>query len=255
MKPNMKIFDSMKMTKLKIMTAAICSVICMATASAQVAVRADVGAMYYYGLSPAESGIGVMPGLGAQLGADYDLHVKGTFYVTPGLNWSYRFVAASNFADATGNEFIHEHFLNVPLYFKWKFNIKPDKFGMQVYFGPVYSFGLASHSRLDMMASGIHITGTYDYYRKVADIELDGESSGSLVDAVKEQIEDAGLRFKRFDIRLDFGVGFMLKRNNELVLGFDIGTFNRSANNLDMNTYMNSCNFYLGYRYRFGKKQ
>ena len=48
MKPDMKIFDSMKMTKLKIIVAALCGVIGMATASAQVAVRVDFNGMYYY---------------------------------------------------------------------------------------------------------------------------------------------------------------------------------------------------------------
>ena len=37
----------MKMTKLKIVTAAFCFVIAMATASVQVAVRSDCGVMFY----------------------------------------------------------------------------------------------------------------------------------------------------------------------------------------------------------------
>ncbi|MGM9764375.1 MAG: outer membrane beta-barrel protein [Candidatus Cryptobacteroides sp.] len=256
MKPDMEIYDRMKMTKLKIMTAAICGVIGMATASAQVAVRADFNGMYYYSITPAESQIGIAPGVGVQLGADYDMHVKGTFYVTPGLNWSYRAVVSSNFSGSdSGSEVIQEHFLNVPLHAKWKFDIKPDKFGMYLYCGPVFSVGLASRSRFSLDISDVTIDGTYDYFKKEIDFTLVGLGYDNIYDYLRETLEAAGLGFRRFDIRLDLGTGFVFKRNNELVFGVDIGTFNRYDNNLPEKSYMDSCNFYIGYRYRFGKKQ
>lgn len=241
----------MKMTKQKIIAAAFCSVIGMATASAQWAVRADLGVMCYYSITPAESHVGIMPGFGAQVGADYDLHVKGTFYVTPGLYWSYRAAVSGNFSGSDlDSEFLQEHFLNVPLYAKWKFDIKPDKFGMYVYCGPTVSFCLASYSKLDMSASGYHITGTYDYLAKKADF-----GDGNMASILEYEIESYGLGLSWVDIRADLGVGFVFKRNNELVLGFDLGALDRTDNNLPEKSFMNSCNFYLGYRYRFGKKQ
>lgn len=198
-------------------------------------------------------------GLGLQLGADYDIHITKRFYLTPGLYWSYRAASGNSpVEDVYGTELLQEHFLNVPVHAKWKFDIRPEKFGMYVYVGPVFSVGMSSRSNFDLMVSAIRVEGTYDYFNGESDFKvpaLSGSTSDKINDMIQDELDVMGVRYSRFEARLDLGVGFVIKGHHELVTGYDFGMNNRVKGALAENNFMNVSNLYVGYRYRFGKKK
>ena len=227
--------------------AAACSLISAVTVSAQIAVRADVGPAGYTTTYMADSPGSIAFGIGARVGADYDFHVKGSFYVTPGLNWSYRLAVENTDDQITATEKLQEHFLNVPVYAKWKFDIKPDKFGMYVYVGPAFSFGLSSKSMIDMMGSLYALDGTYDYFSGKADF------GSRFNDELQKELDLVGLKYSRFEVRLEWGVGFVINGHSELVLGCDLGLTNKLKGENWKNYYMTGSTAFIGYRFRFGK--
>ena len=104
-------------------------------ANAQLGLRVDGGVVDFKAvqLSPFATENFYTPA--AQIGIDYDFYIKGKFYITPGLTWSYRpaKITASSFFDAESMnpntyvswfEWTHEHFLNLPVHFKWNFEIR-----------------------------------------------------------------------------------------------------------------------------------
>ena len=104
---------------------------------AQVAIRADLGVVGYTTTSFDPLQVSIAPGFAFQLEADYDIHIKKRFYLTPGLYWSYRAALGDSTAEGVYvSELLQENFLNVPIHAKWKFDIKPEKFGMYIYVGP-----------------------------------------------------------------------------------------------------------------------
>ena len=55
---------------------------------AQVGIRTDLGVVGYKTTCFDPLQVLSTPGFGFQLGADYDIHIKKRFYLTPGLYWS-----------------------------------------------------------------------------------------------------------------------------------------------------------------------
>lgn len=226
---------------------------CSATSSAQVAVRADVGMLGYNTLIRNPLQITTIPGLGLQLGADYDIHLIKSFYLTPGLYWSYRTVSVDPAVeDVYGFELLQEHFLNIPVHAKWKFDIRPEKFGIYVYAGPVFSVGMSSRSHYDLSVSFINVEGTYNYFNGDSDFN---SGYDALNDIIKAEIVAAGLKYSRFEARLDCGVGFVIRDRHEIVTACDFGLNNRLKGAITKGNYMIVSNIYLGYRYRFGTKK
>ena len=156
-----------------------------------------------------------------------------------------------------GSELLQENFLNVPIHAKWKFDIKPEKFGIYIYIGPTFSLGMSSRSRFDLMSSGVEIDGTYNYFNGESDFNVPGFSgsvSDELNDILQEEFDAIGLRYSRFEARLDCGVGFIIKEHHEIVTGYDFGLNNRMKGSLAEDNFMNASTLYVGYRYRFGNK-
>lgn len=247
------------MTKIKITIAAFCSIIAITTASAQVAIRADVGVVGYMTTCFDPVDVSNVFGLGFQLGADYDIHITKRFYLTPGLYWSYRAASGNSpVEDVHGTELLQEHFLNVPVHAKWKFDIRPEKFGIYVYVGPVFSVGMSSRSNFDLMISAKRVEGTYNYFNGDSDFKspaLSGSTSDKINDMIQDELDAMGVRYSRFEARLDWGVGFVFKGHHELVTGYDFGLNNRIKGTLAKKNSMIASNLYLGYRYRFGTKK
>ena len=225
---------------------------------AQVAIRADLGVVGYTTTCFDPLQVSIAPGFAFQLGADYDIHIKKRFYLTPGLYWSYRAALGDSSAEGVyGSELLQENFLNVPIHAKWKFDIKPEKFGIYIYIGPTFSLGMSSRSRFDLMSSGVKIDGTYNYFNGESDFNVPGFSgsvSDELNDILQEEFDAIGLRYSRFEARLDCGVGFIIKEHHEIVTGYDFGLNNRMKGSLAEDNFMNSSTLYVGYRYRFGNK-
>lgn len=225
---------------------------------AQVSIRADLGVVGYTTTCFDPLQMSIAPGFAFQLGADYDIHIKKRFYLTPGLYWSYRAALGDSSAEGVyGSELLQENFLNVPIHAKWKFDIKPEKFGIYIYIGPTFSLGMSSRSRFDLMSSGVEIDGTYNYFNGESDFKVPGFSgsvSDELNDILQEEFDAIGLRYSRFEARLDCGVGFIIKEHHEIVTGYDFGLNNRMKGSLAEDNFMNSSTLYVGYKYRFGNK-
>ena len=225
---------------------------------AQVAIRADLGVVGYTTTCFDPLQVSIAPGFAFQLGADYDIHIKKRFYLTPGLYWSYRAALGDSSAEGVyGSELLQENFLNVPIHAKWKFDIKPEKFGIYIYIGPTFSLGMSSRSRFDLMSSGVEIDGTYNYFNGESDFKVPGFSgsvSDELNDILQEEFDAIGLRYSRFEARLDCGVGFIIKEHHEIVTGYDFGLNNRMKGSLAEDNFMNASTLYVGYKYRFGNK-
>lgn len=240
-------------------TILITSLVMCSISYAQVAVRADVGILGYNTLNRYPFQITTIPGLDFQLGADYDIHLTKSFYLTPGLFWSYRTASVdSPVEDVYGTELLQEHFLNVPVHAKWKFDIRPEKFGIYIYIGPIFSIGMSSRSNFDLMVSAIKVKGTYDYFNGDSDFKtpaLSGSTSDKINDMIQDELDAIGMRYSRFEARLDWGVGFVVKDHHEIVTGYDIGLNNRLKGTVAEDNFMIVKNLYLGYRYRFGTKK
>ena len=225
---------------------------------AQVAIRADLGVVGYTTTCFDPLQVSIAPGFAFQLGADYDIHIKKRFYLTPGLYWSYRAALGDSSAEGVyGSELLQENFLNVPIHAKWKFDIKPEKFGIYIYIGPTFSLGMSSRSRFDLMSSGVNVEGTYNYFNGESDFKVPGFSgsvSDELNDILQEEFDAIGLRYSRFEAKLDCGVGFIIKEHHEIVTGYDFGLNNRMKGSLAEDNFMNASTLYVGYRYRFGNK-
>lgn len=225
---------------------------------AQVAIRADLGVVGYTTTCFDPLQVSIAPGFAFQLGADYDIHIKKRFHLTPGLYWSYRAALGDSTAEGVyGSELLQENFLNVPIHAKWKFDIKPEKFGIYIYIGPTFSLGMSSRSRVDLMSSGVEIDGTYNYFNGESDFKVPGFSgsvSDELNDILQEEFDAIGLRYSRFEARLDCGVGFIIKEHHEIVTGYDFGLNNRMKGSLAEDNFMNASTLYVGYKYRFGNK-
>ena len=225
---------------------------------AQVAIRADLGVVGYTTTCFDPLQVSIAPGFAFQLGADYDIHIKKRFYLTPGLYWSYRAALGDSTVEGVyGSELLQENFLNVPIHAKWKFDIKPEKFGMYIYVGPTFSLGMSSRSRFDLMSSGVNVEGTYNYFNGESDFKVPGFSgsvSDELNDILQEEFDAIGLRYSRFEARLDWGVGFIIKEHHEIVTGYDFGLNNRMKGSLAEDNFMNASTLYVGYKYRFGNK-
>lgn len=228
------------------------------TSFAQVAVRVDFGTAEYKTTCFEPLQISTTSGMAFQLGADYDIHIKNKFHITPGLYWSYRTALGnSNVAGVTGSELLQENFLNVPIHAKWKFNIKPGKFGMYIYLGPTFSMGMSSQSHFDLMSSGINVEGAYDYFSGNSDFKiqgLSGSTSDEFDDILQDEFDALGLKYARFEVRVDWGFGFVIKQHHEIITGYDFGLDNKVKGPLAENNFMNASTLYVGYRYRFGNK-
>lgn len=241
-----------KRLKIVIITMTLC-LIGTNSSFAQVAIRADAGIIGYRTFSRNPSQAVNISGFGAQLGADYDMHIAKSFYLTSGLYWSYR-MAVIDVPEVYGLEHLKEHLLNVPVHAKWRFDIRPAKFGINIYIGPVFSLGMSSRSNFDMRISMMKVDGTYNYFNgEVHFNTLSGRSSDKLGDMIKDELDAVGLKYNRFEARLDSGIGFVIRGRHEIVTGCDCSLNNRLKGDVAEDNYMIVSNIYAGYRYRFGK--
>lgn len=243
---------------LTILMTIVMGLISISSVFAQAGIRAEICAPVYQSTCIDPLQISETAGFGFQLGADYDIHVKNKFYLTPGIYWSYR-TALSNSptAEVSGSEFLQENFINIPVHAKWKFNIKPEKFGVYIFVGPTLSYALSSCSTIDLSVSGVSVDGKYDYLSGDCEFQfpgVDASTSAYLNNALQQEYDALGIRHNPFEARCDWGVGLVFKEIYELVLiGYDFGLNNKYKGSHADNYYFTCNNYYIGFRYRFGK--
>ena len=236
-------------------------------ANAQLGIRVDGGVVDFKAvqLSPFATENFYTPA--AQIGIDYDFYIKGKFYITPGLTWSYRpaKITASSFFDAESMnpntyvswfEWTHEHFLNLPVHFKWNFEIRPEKFSIFIFCGPVFSLGLVSQATINsyirIQNLSFHVMGKYNYYTGANDLEFPSYTlTQEGEETLKKAVDDSYLRHARFQRRFDAGVGFRFANRYDIVLGSDFDINNRLVGNAGSNSTLQSSYYYIGFRYRF----
>ncbi len=248
----------------------IALVVCAAYSSnmsAQVGVRMDVGLPIYNAVNLSTSQVGASLGYEIQGGADYDFRLyeyqykkhdfTGVLYLTSGLFWNYWSVYDDLKIDNVyGWEHIHENSLCVPIHLKWKDNYRPGRFALYVFAGPDLSLGMSARSSMDMHVSSVLVKGRYNYYTGESEFSLPGYSDDTEDDfnsAMQEAMAEQDIRFRRFEVRFDWGIGFVLKDSHEIVLGFDYSLVNRFKGKHGDSYNMKVSTCYVGYRYRFGK--
>ncbi len=254
---------------IKLVVALIIGFAASSDALAQIGIRADFGFDMLSSFYRDPKVITVAPGIGAKLGVDYDIHVKGRFYITPGLYWSYRsaydYESVRKSVSVHIDSGMHEHSLDVPVHVKWKFDLNPDRLGMYVFLGPTLSCGLSSNVNMDMMCSWtetgwnysspklMRITGRYNNYtgRPSFESNWDSMSSSKLNTIVREAIEAVGYRYNRFEARFEVGCGFIFKEHYELAMGFDLGFTDRLRGEVSREASELWQSFHVGFRYRF----
>lgn len=198
-------------------------------------------------------------GYGFKAGAEYDAHVKGGFHFVPGVYWSYTTAGIKSILkDVKDMETLHEHSIDITLHGQWNFDIKPDIFGMFVYAGPVISLGMSSKSETVFNvpgSSGIIVRGSYNYYDgycEVAKDDLGLDLPDNWADELMVYLRESSIRHKRYDIRADFGVGFNIKENYNIMLGYNLGFINKYGK-INYDSKITTSHFYIAFRYRLSK--
>ena len=194
-----------------------------------------------------------------QAGVNYDIHVKGKFFITPALTWSMRSETARD-PSTLAKETVHEHFLNLPVHVKWIFEIKPEKFAIYCYGGPVFSYGLSSRASVETFVNSRFFDATYDYYSGKADVDfsplnVDATTEAELDAMLQAAADEEGLLRTRFEARFDAGVGFRFADHYELILGSDFGMTNRNKGTLSTAVTLMTSYYYIGFTYRFGNRR
>ena len=244
---------------LSVLLSAFSFFISPAEANAQFGIRVDAGVSRYAATDLSDVSVANYFGPGIQAGVNYDIHVKGKFFITPALTWSMRSETARD-PSTLAKETVHEHFLNLPVHVKWIFEIKPEKFAIYCYGGPVFSYGLSSRASVETFVNSRFFDATYDYYSGKADVDfsplnVDATTEAELDAMLQAAADEEGLLRTRFEARFDAGVGFRFADHYELILGSDFGMTNRNKGTLSTAVTLMTSYYYIGFTYRFGNRK
>ena len=231
------------------------------TASAQMSFQIGATIPFQRQLRLDPIGLADRYGLGAYAGFDYDISIVKGFSITPGLYYNFTRTSYDEVGDNYfGEEVQIDHLINIPLHFKYEFNIKPDKFAIYLYAGPVFSIGASSRTNVSILfTNAARIKAIYDNYSGVLkDLLFPGyyqptssAEKQELMDAVQAEFDAQGLTQRRFDLQLDWGVGFKFKGHWELRTGYSYGLVDRYNGTFTRNYNMTMSQYYIGAGYRF----
>ncbi len=133
---------------------------------------------------------------GAYAGFSYNLPIAGNFGIAPGLYYSLLMSNEStNFVGLDLGSKVREHYVNVPVYFNFGFNLGQSS-KLFIFAGPTAQFGIASSSELS--AAGVS-SGKFDRFK-------DGNLS-------------------RTNVLVGGGLGLNISKI-QITLGYDQGLFN-----------------------------
>lgn len=165
---------------------------------------------------------------GFHLGIEYDIDLLAGLSVQPGIQYSY--VAAGDESTEklglfkqSDNIDIVEHYLEIPVYLKYTFDFVPEIFGMYVYAGPTFGFGLSSS--LIISRSGIENSRvSYNFYNG----KIKSENVSADLQTFVEKNEGDRI-LQPFDILVGGGIGFNLVRHLDLRAGYNYGLLDRMS--------------------------
>ena len=197
-------------------------------------------------------------GYGAYVGADYDIHIIKGFLITPGIYYNYTF---SEYINNDPYNFIHfdqiDHLIKIPVHLKYNFNIKPGKFAIYLYAGPVFSVGLASQLNtlckaiIDDVAGDIIHIDNYSGAIKKIQLANYGDYRTMIIDMVQASIDSKGITQRYLDLQIDGGIGFRFKDHWELRFGYSFGVFDRFNRAYGDTHDLKMTQYYVGFGYRF----
>lgn len=193
---------------------------------------------------------------GLRVGATQDIRLAGQFYFEPGLYYSFLTDKGDIASDQHSNYYIvdllKEHFLSIPLMFKYNFELSDAVTGLYFFGGPTLIVGLSSKSELGVarktQSSYDYLGGLeYDYYKN----EISGNE---LVDAIGKTIAQAYLppaAYRRFDVALGIGVGLEVLEYLDVKVGYDWGLVNRVTGDFASDFRTRRSQFYITAGVRF----
>ena len=174
----------------------------------------------------------------------------GVFGIEPGLVYSYYGDGVKSVE--TGFDVkasLREHYLDIPVFAKYGYDFIPGTIGAYAFFGPDFSFGLASHTRATVKGqfAGVSIDGkavVHNYSGKVTVKDLDKEIADELTN---NSDTDYGL----FDFKLGIGAGLKIIDCIDFRFGYNFGLVNRYTGEAK-SAYKHKMNqFYFGFAYLF----
>lgn len=218
----------------KIVTIAIAASMMLAGTSAFAQVSIGVGYLNNTNRQGVPSDHETVNTNGVYLGLGYNAYLGSSVSFNPGLYVSYRgaknqdwyYALASQYLEADSR--IQEWDLNLPLNFRYNFDIAPDC-RLFIYAGPTLVYGLSSKNKVKSSNNTVESL-----------LNLLGGSES-------DNYEDGD--YSRFDVRLGGGIGFELSDMIQATLGYKYGVINRYNGDLDVTSHNSTIN--LGVAFLF----
>ncbi|MGN1210731.1 MAG: outer membrane beta-barrel protein [Candidatus Cryptobacteroides sp.] len=193
---------------------------------------------------------------GLRVGATQDLRLFGKLFFEPGLYYTYLTdkgnIESENNAGYYIADLVKEHFLSIPLMFKYTFELSDALTGLYLFGGPTLVVGLSSKSDIGLFketTSSFDLLGEveYDYYKEKF-------SEGGLTDAFGKVLLAAYLppaAYRRFDVSLGVGIGLEVLDYLDVKLGYDWGLVNRVTGDISSEYRTRRSQFYVTAGVRF----
>ena len=193
---------------------------------------------------------------GLRVGATQDIKLAGQFYFEPGLYYSFLTdkgdIASNQYANYFIVDLLKEHYLSIPLMFKYNFELSDAITGLYVFGGPTLIAGLSSKSTIAIARqtqSSYDFLGglEYNYYKN----EI---TENEFVDVIGKTIAETYLppaAYRRFDVALGIGVGLEVLEYLDVKVGYDWGLVNRVTGELSSDFKTRRSQFYITAGVRF----
>ena len=259
----MKYYDIMKGFR-RIVIVAVVFAAAGISASAQLSFQGGVTLPIQTFEEPGSQGFASRYGDGMYIGIDYNIHVVKGFYITPGLDYNYLSVSYSgDISGFNGTEQQVDHWVNIPVNFKYEFGFRNSKSVFYLYAGPVFSFGAGSVTDMFMSNDELTVKAKYNNYSgAITDVAFGGtlgqqigiSGTAAMQQYLQSELDKAGYQQRSFDLRLDVGIGFRFWNHFEIRAGFTKGLIDRYKGAYSETYDMFTNQYYIGIGYRFGKR-
>ncbi|MGM9735426.1 MAG: porin family protein [Candidatus Cryptobacteroides sp.] len=191
---------------------------------------------------------------GLRVGASYDFNLTRRLMFQPGVYYSYltdkRQLGVIEIGDYYIADLVNEHFLNIPLHFKYNFEVSDTITGLYLFAGPTLTVGLSATSDIGVANknSSDYIGGAdFNYYTKELTLDL-ASVSQTTKNELTEYFDNQA--FRRFDVAMGIGIGLEILDYLDVKLGYDWGLMNRLASADDGN-FVRRSQFYVTAGVRF----
>lgn len=167
---------------------------------------------------------------GMTAGLTYDITLMKNLYLRPGLMYGFEWYSDSNnqvteYGGFSINEHFKEHSITIPLHLRYEIEIIPEILSCFVAAGPYISVGISSMTDISMF-------GTLDMNFKIDNYNGDMEFTyfpyqQEIKDIAADAVRNSVLLYKRLEFGLEGSVGFRIKKNVKMELGYGYGLTDR----------------------------